>query len=792
MTKKFIAFIMSVVMLCSMCSFGVFGNSDSELPNISAYADNTTSGTAVEEPTGDGTDIVVCIDLSTSLDDEMLAIEKSEVKKYINSKLHGESRVAIVSFGSPAEVEMAFSNDKDIIFNCIDSLSANKDSTGIADALANAIECIEADNYNKSKEVYLISDGFPVSTLISTDTRYQNTENKFDYAPSYYEDPYGMLWSISSSAANLSYSIAKIMHAYNWTVETKGIYKDELPANVYNFAEDFMSSLANPPGNYNISYFEDYTEETTEEYIETTTESGGKSSNKAQFGGGGSVETDTEATTSDSSGIAEEPEEIYEYGALANLPLIETYNINSQSAAVNAVNDIVARIEADRSIDINDTDVKDELANFADEAIGLSAQATLGSDGEIDAAAISALADTALSTKTAVEKALSDSGVTLDRELLTAVTFNSDGAIQLAADVTSIPVDNLHIDVPGGGRITLGSQFVEENATDEPIIVSLEIEGAEIEEEAVETEAADDEPASQGGTLVLDATAEGGTRIIPNQTEDEVAAANSSSARFTINVISPKITPVCSIPAIGGVTTDYQGVKGSDGMAVSKPNNSTRKIQFRPTSSGQYTVTNVTQLDFTDVSSLSGTQRDTLRKLYAHGLVEGKTATTFAPQTTLTRAEFTTLLLKTIGAYDPNYSGTSGFRDMSGVWSEPIVARAKGLGIIAGYDSDNTFRPDNKLNNEQLYHMLGITYGKVNSRASNITSSQVSSEISKFADSANIGQWARQNIAVSTLSGFYTANTGGNFNPRNEVTRFNAALSINRLFERAPFEGRWS
>lgn len=772
MTKKFIAFIMSVVMLCSMCSFGVFGNSNNELPGLSVYADNATSGSAIEEPVGNGTDIVVCIDLSTSLNDEMLALEKSEVKKYINSKLKGESRVAIVSFGSPAEVEMSFSNDRDIIFDCIDSLSADKDSTGIADALANAIECIEADNYNKSKEVYLISDGFPVSTLISTDTHYQNTESKFDYAPSYYEDPYGIQWSINSFAANLSYSIAKIMHSNNWTVETKGIYKDELPADVYNFAEDFMSSLANPPGNYNISYFEDYTEDTTEEYSETTTESSGKSSSKAQFGGGssdGRTETTTEAVTEGTDGVVQELEEIYEYGALADLPLIETYNINSQSAAVDAVTDMVGRIEADSSIDINNVDVKDELANFADEAIGLSAQAALGDDGAIDAETISSLADTALSTKAAVEKALSDSGVTLERELLSSVTFNSDGNIQLGTDVTSLPVDNLHIDVPGGGRITLGSQFVEENASDEPIIISFEIEGAE--DEDVDTASVTSEE---------------------DAAEDEVADFAGLVGRYTINVASPKVTPVCSISAINGVTTEYQGVKGPDGLAVSKPNNSIRKIQFRPTSSGQYTVTNVTKLDFTDVNSLSSTQRDTLRKLYAHGLVEGKTATTFAPQTTLTRAEFTTLLLKTIGAYDPGYTGKSGFKDMNGVWSEPIVAKAKSLGIIAGYDSDNTFRPDNKLNNEQLYHMLGVTYTKVNSRAAAVTSSQVSSEISRFADAANIGQWARQNIAVSVLSGFYTASTSGNFNPRNEVTRYNAAISINRLFERAPFEGRWS
>ena len=778
MTKKFIAFIMSIVMLCSVCSFSVFGGSvkESAAP-LEAY-DTVTTGSAFV-PDGSGTDAVVILDTSGSMsinNRDTAAVEYAETyaRKILDDP---NSRVALVTFGNSdryseaAHIELPLTNDYETFSDAVDSLTFNYDEN-MGRAFEYAKEILDENGVNEKKEIYLITDAFPVIGESSELDRFAVWET------------YGVSSSILHHAEWVYNYVKDNIHSQNWYVKTQGVYTNMTNTGQLSFANDFMSALANPPGNMNIDVdvdideiitLEPVTETTTEaeEYTETTTLSSGKSSDKAQNGGGGGsagrTETTTEATTDDSNGVAEEPEEIYEYGALADMPLIETYNINSQSAAVNAVTDMVGRIEADSSIDINNVDVKDELANFADEAIGLSAQATLGDDGAIDAEAISSLADTALSTKAAVEKALSDSGVTLERELLSSVTFNSDGNIQLGTDVTSLPVDNLHIDVPGGGRITLGSQFVEENASDEPIIISFEIEGAE--DEDVDTASATSEE---------------------DAAENEVADFAGLVGRYTINVASPKVTPVCSISAINGVTTEYQGVKGPDGLAVSKPNNSIRKIQFRPTSSGQYTVTNVTKLDFTDVNSLSSTQRDTLRKLYAHGLVEGKTATTFAPQTTLTRAEFTTLLLKTIGAYDPGYTGKSGFKDMNGVWSEPIVAKAKNLGIIAGYDSDNTFRPDNKLNNEQLYHMLGVTYTKVNSRAAAVTSSQVSSEISRFADAANIGQWARQNIAVSMLSGFYTSGTSGNFNPRNEVTRYNAAISINRLFERAPFEGRWN
>lgn len=782
MTKKFIAFIMSVVMLCSMCSFGVFGG-DTQKKSISLEAyDTVTTGTAFV-PDGSGTDAVVLLDLSGSMGGEDGSDAKEYIKEYARQILsESNSRVALTTFTNEFDTKITYTNDYNEFVQAVDNVDYSG-GTDMQCGLVNVVDFIKNNAKNRKIEIFFITDCNDYSGMLGAESTLTKFKNWEEYAD---DTIFGLNSSLNSNDllyAERTYNYVKNeIHSNGWLMKTQGVYKGLYDVVEVSFAKDFLSALANPPGNtdINVSFDEDelitvepYTETTTEEeYTETTTVSGGKSSSKAQFGGGssdGRTETTTEAVTEGTDGVVQEPEEIYEYGALADLPLIETYNINSQSAAVDAVTDMVGRIEADSSIDINNVDVKDELANFADEAIGLSAQAALGDDGAIDAETISSLADTALSTKAAVEKALSDSGVTLERELLSSVTFNSDGNIQLGTDVTSLPVDNLHIDVPGGGRITLGSQFVEENASDEPIIISFEIEGAE--DEDVDTASVTSEE---------------------DAAEDEVADFAGLVGRYTINVASPKVTPVCSISAINGVTTEYQGVKGPDGLAVSKPNNSIRKIQFRPTSSGQYTVTNVTKLDFTDVNSLSSTQRDTLRKLYAHGLVEGKTATTFAPQTTLTRAEFTTLLLKTIGAYDPGYTGKSGFKDMNGVWSEPIVAKAKSLGIIAGYDSDNTFRPDNKLNNEQLYHMLGVTYTKVNSRAAAVTSSQVSSEISRFADAANIGQWARQNIAVSVLSGFYTASTSGNFNPRNEVTRYNAAISINRLFERAPFEGRWS
>ena len=140
-----------------------------------------------------------------------------------------------------------------------------------------------------------------------------------------------------------------------------------------------------------------------------------------------------------------------------------------------------------------------------------------------------------------------------------------------------------------------------------------------------------------------------------------------------------------------------------------------------------------------------------------------------------------------MGEYDPNYKGTSGFVDMKNQWSAPIIAKAKDLGIIAGYDSDNTFRPDNKLNNEQLYHLLGLAFTKSNKKASANTSAQ----ISKLSDGSSIAPWAQKNVAVSLQYNIYVPREDGAFASRNEVTRYSAAVAMGNLFDKAQFTASW-
>lgn len=77
--------------------------------------------------------------------------------------------------------------------------------------------------------------------------------------------------------------------------------------------------------------------------------------------------------------------------------------------------------------------------------------------------------------------------------------------------------------------------------------------------------------------------------------------------------------------------------------------------------------------------------------LKAKGVVSGKTATTFAPDDKLTRAELTKIAMNAFGI---KAEGESSFKDVAaGDWFASYVAGAKAAGIVGGYE-DGTFKPN--------------------------------------------------------------------------------------------------
>lgn len=117
----------------------------------------------------------------------------------------------------------------------------------------------------------------------------------------------------------------------------------------------------------------------------------------------------------------------------------------------------------------------------------------------------------------------------------------------------------------------------------------------------------------------------------------------------------------------------------------------------------------VTFAAFSDVDDANPYKKaiTTLSKL---SVIDGYTDGTFKPDGQITRAEFTKLIVYTLGHKDLTYS-TNEFTDVSNDhWAKNFIQTAYNLGIIAGF-GDGIFAPDQQVTYEQALKMVVCTLG---------------------------------------------------------------------------------
>lgn len=85
---------------------------------------------------------------------------------------------------------------------------------------------------------------------------------------------------------------------------------------------------------------------------------------------------------------------------------------------------------------------------------------------------------------------------------------------------------------------------------------------------------------------------------------------------------------------------------------------------------------------------------ETIGKLKEKGLIKGYEDGTFAPDSTVSRAEFITMVMASVVK---NPKGADCFADVKGHWSERFVCAAQVKGLVKGY-TDGTFKPNNNIN----------------------------------------------------------------------------------------------
>lgn len=159
-------------------------------------------------------------------------------------------------------------------------------------------------------------------------------------------------------------------------------------------------------------------------------------------------------------------------------------------------------------------------------------------------------------------------------------------------------------------------------------------------------------------------------------------------------------------------------------------------------------------------------------------IVNGQSEANYHPEGSITRAEFTALLVRSLGLTEEK---TSSFTDVpTNAWSAGAIGAAERFGLVQGFE-DGTFRPESVITREEMAVMTVRAL-----RAGGQEPSMPTQTSLTFTDHEEIAKWSKQ--AISQLVSIdVMRGSNGSFAPQDEATRAESAAIIKRMLKHLSF-----
>ena len=225
----------------------------------------------------------------------------------------------------------------------------------------------------------------------------------------------------------------------------------------------------------------------------------------------------------------------------------------------------------------------------------------------------------------------------------------------------------------------------------------------------------------------------------------------------------------------GGVYAVYVDANGDvQWLGSSVYDGNTRVLRFSTNHFSTYGVGYKAPAGFTDIAGHWA--KDDIQFVVNRGLLSGASATTFSPNTAMTRGMFVTALGRLAGADVSGYKQSS-FTDVKAdAYYMGYVEWAAKNGILQGTTA-TTFAPDNAVTREQMAVIMAnyakaIGFSLPKAHAQNT-----------FADAANISPWAADSVKSMQMAGVLAGKNANRFDPQGTATRAEAAATLRRFVE---------
>ncbi len=177
-----------------------------------------------------------------------------------------------------------------------------------------------------------------------------------------------------------------------------------------------------------------------------------------------------------------------------------------------------------------------------------------------------------------------------------------------------------------------------------------------------------------------------------------------------------------------------------------------KAVTFQTTHFSLYAV-GYSLVAYADVASTAW-YADAVSYLASRRITSGTTATTFSPDSTLTRGQFITLLLRAYGI-EADADSSNNFADAGNTYYTGYLATAKRLGISRGV-GDNKFAPEAAITRQETFTLL-YNVLKVLNRLPKGDSDKL---ISDFTDSSVVADYAQEAMTYLVKSGIIVGNNG--------------------------------
>ncbi len=160
-------------------------------------------------------------------------------------------------------------------------------------------------------------------------------------------------------------------------------------------------------------------------------------------------------------------------------------------------------------------------------------------------------------------------------------------------------------------------------------------------------------------------------------------------------------------------------------------------------------------------------------------LISGKTATTYAPGSNITRAEFAALLVRALGLEEGKLK-EGRFKDVTASdWYAGSVAAATQENIIGGYEG-SLFKPGNNITRQEMAAMI-MRAARVAGKEDTLPAEEQARQLAQFKDQSEIASWAAQDVALAAKAGIINGMPGGDFSPQTNADRAQSAAILKRF-----------